>query len=215
MGIYYGGQEYTGIYVGDVEISKVFVEETEYFSVSNPVSFFDSAVVGGWTDPNIQNATPGAVLLGTGLTFDVRSTLALLVSSVTPSRRISQRIPPSYVAGGVTAYIGIADVARIATAATRLQTTPRLTSGGSAAGPDFIPTAESASGIGIAIRDGSGNTCFFLLNDLNDTTEPYSRARYSPPGAASLVSGSGGSVLLVDTGHPNVDWLNRMFRAAS
>ena len=129
-----------------------------------PISVFDAAVVGGDTDPNVSDATPGCLL-----SFTSGAASNTVIDGPVAARRPAIRIPPSYVAGGVTAYWARVKLS----GGLEIHTSLDNAGGGSSAGPDLTDDAES--NIGVAIRAADGSTISFLLSVLNDPTEPYRR----------------------------------------
>ena len=192
-----------------------------------PISVFDAAVVGGDTDPNVANATPGCLLsFASGDAHDTP------IEGDDPDRRPSIRIPPSYVAGGVAAYW--ARVSLDAAGKIQVRTATTNTETGGATGPELTDAAEAD--IGLAFRAPDGSTISFLLSLLNDPTEPYERQIQNFDGSSPAFSTSpvstfsadewrackdgfdaaaGGQVVIVDTSDPNVDWDNLEFLSAT
>ena len=180
------------------------------------LSFFDAAVVGDFDDPQVTDSTPGCILTFTP-TED--SNAPILGSSA--GRRPPRRIPPSWVTGAVDTYWA---TVQMQASVLVVRTSISQTSSGSSAGPDLTPTAEST--VGVVLRAGTGETIKFLISDLDDPTEPYDRTLDNTSGTdpafatapVSTFSGaeytacrtafllSGGTVVVVDTAHDNVDW---------
>ena len=185
-------------------------------AIGQRVSFFDASVVGDYDDPEVSNSTPGCVLT---FTPGVDTNTPVLGSSA--ARRPPRRIPPSYVTGTVDAFWA---TVQMQAAVLVIRTSISQTSPGSESGPDLTPTAEST--VGVALRAETGETISFLLSELNDSTEPYQRNLDNNSGSdpafdtapVSTFSGAeytacrdafisgGGSVVIVDTAHANVDW---------
>ena len=127
------------------------------------VSLFDAAVVGGDTDPNISDATPGCLLA-----YETSVGHERPISNENAARRNSQRIPPSYVTGVVDAYFSLV---RLEPNELTLRTSTGTTDSGGGSGPDLVTTAEAS--VGIALRAADGNTIGVMLSEMMDTTEPY------------------------------------------
>ena len=173
-------------------------------------------MVGDYDDPEVSDSTPGCVLT---FTPGVDTNTPVLGSSA--ARRPPRRIPPSYVTGTVDAFWA---TVQMQAAVLVIRTSISQTSPGSESGPDLTPTAEST--VGVALRAETGETISFLLSELNDSTEPYQRNLDNNSGSdpafdtapVSTFSGAeytacrdafisgGGSVVIVDTAHANVDW---------
>ena len=180
------------------------------------VSFFDSSVVGDYDDPEVTDSTPGCVLK---FTPGQNSNAPIL--GVSADRRPPRRIPPSWVTGSVDAFWA---TVQMQAANIVVRTSTDQMSAGSESGPDLTSAAEST--IGVALRAGTGETISFLISDLDDSTEPYQRSLDNTSGTdpawdsapISTFSGaeyaacrsafidSGGTVVVVDSAHANVDW---------
>ena len=180
------------------------------------VSFFDSSVVGDYDDPEVTNSTPGCVL-----TFTPGQNSNAPILGVSANRRPPRRIPPSWVTGAVDAFWA---TVQMQAANIVVRTSTDQMSAGSESGPDLTPAAEST--IGVALRAVTGETISFLISDLDDSTEPYQRSLDNTIGTdpawdtapISTFSGaefsacrtaflnSGGTVVIVDSAHANVDW---------
>ena len=188
------------------------------------VSFFDSSVAGDYDDPEVSDSTPGCVLT---FTPTQNSNAPILGSSA--ARRPPRRIPPSYVTGAVDAFWA---TVQMQAAVLILRTSISQTSSGSSSGPNLTDAGRTT--LGIALRADDGTTISFLVSALDDTTEPYQRnldntsgsdpafssapvstfsgAEYTACRAAFLAGG--GTVVIVDTAHANVDWPNLEFVSA-
>ena len=180
------------------------------------LSFFDSSVVGDYDDPEVTNSTPGCVL-----TFTPGQDSNAPILGVSANRRPPRRIPPSWVTGAVDAFWA---TVQMQAANIVVRTSTDQMSAGSESGPDLTPAAEST--IGVALRAVTGETISFLISDLDDSTEPYQRSLDNTIGTdpawdtapISTFSGaefsacrtaflnSGGTVVIVDSAHANVDW---------
>ena len=151
-----------------------------------PVSFFDSSVVQGWTDPNVM-ATPGLWATHKRTSADSSSGSVTFIegdktNAFTLGYRHVQRLPPSIVSGSADGYL------------CRLNLSPAngiylylglaSSESGSTAGPNFTETARVS--LGIAVRAADGTTGKWRISDLgNDSfSEPYRWTGASYPGGA-------------------------------
>ena len=218
MGIYIAGQEYGKAYLAGAEVSQILARGEEYHSAATPASFWDSAVVDGWTDPNEANATPGAVLAISQRAANAQSSsIEELVSSRVAANRVTQRIPPSYIQDSVTAYLTLLGFESSDVITFRTGTSASDTQAGRGGGPQLTDAAES--NWGIAVRIVGGNTYKWRVRDLVvlDTSEPYLwRADDASDVHRDLArTGAQAQAIIVDIGNANVDWDNLMFRDVS
>ena len=176
------------------------------------VSLFDSTVNGGYTDPNVNNATDGVLLKASTTGYLESANLYTSVRADHSTRRITQRVPPSYVQPTQDVYFTICRMQRSGASGTELQLGLSSTTITGAGGQDFADAHEP--NIGVAVRDSSGNTAKFRISDLSDVTEPYQSFSFTTPGASALVVGTC-TVVLVDTAHANVDWTNLQVTSAT
>ena len=185
------------------------------------VSIFDATVTPGGHDPNVPDGTRGVIAAGTDFTpFYENSSSAFhnsnaiwVVSGDNAPRRYSQRIPPRYIQGDQDGFLTVLRLMR-AVAAT---TTPnavflhtRADRASAASIVQFTATAEAA--IGIAVRDGDGTVVSFLLSDLNDSDNPYTRAAHVFANVGDLSGDLDWAI--VDTTDANIDWPNLQVREA-
>ena len=183
------------------------------------VSFFDENVVDGFMDPEVDNATPGAVLVvPQRAPYLLDSGISTLVRGNIPANRLSTRFPPAYIQGSDDAFVTLLNFESSSVIALRLSTVDDDL--GRESGPELTDEAESSIGIAVRVVGGSGdgNTYGFLLSDFVDTdrTEPYIWRNI--PDAAALNtdlrrSGAQGQAIFVDTADPNVDFDSLQFNS--
>ena len=174
-----------------------------------PVSFFDSSVVQGWTDPNVM-ATPGLWAAHKRTSADGSSGSVTFVegdktNAFTLGYRHVQRMPPSIISGSADGYLSRLNLST----ANGIYLYLGLTSSesGSTAGPNFTETARVS--LGIAVRAADGTTGKWRISDLgNDSfSEPYRWTGASIPSAlVNALQAAGAQVVLVDTSNANVNW---------
>ena len=174
-----------------------------------PVSFFDSSVVQGWTDPNVM-ATPGLWAAHTRTSADGSSGSVTFVegdktNAFTLGYRHVQRLPPSIISGGADGYLSRLNLSTLNGIYLYLGLTS--SESGSTAGPNFTETARVS--LGIAVRAADGTTGKWRISDLgNDSfSEPYRWTGASiPTSLVTALKAAGAQVVLVDTSNANVNW---------
>lgn len=190
-----------------VNPNPIFVPIT---AVPSPISFFHEAVVPGFRDPDILDATPGCVWSHSRRgRLDAVSGRAVLVESTNPViPQATRRIPPFYAFGVDDAY-----VVRLDVTATEL----RLDIQPAPGSPHFggHPRDIDLNKLGLAIRSANGLTVGIPLESAitTDAEEPYvwTLSELSENLRAGLLAGTAVAVL-VDTTNENVDFTNLQFR---
>ena len=183
-----------------------------------PVSFFDSSVVQGWTDPNVM-ATPGLWAAHTRTSADGSSGSVTFIegdkaNAFTLGYRHVQRMPPSIISGSADGYLSRLNLSTLNGIYLYLGLTS--SESGSTAGPNLTETARVS--LGIAVRAADGTTGKWRISDLgNDSfSEPYRWTGASIPTAlVTALKAAGAQVVLVDTSNANVNWDNLTFGGVS
>lgn len=176
-------------------------------------SFFDSGVVPGFGDSAVSNATSGSLLLARGLSASAFGTEVSVVSGDVAARRVTQRIPPAYVVGGVTAYLARLALALDSGNSTVLRTDTDSTGNGSGAGPELTTAAEA--NLGFVVRNVDGDEIWLRMSDLAaiDADEPYVATGLVASGSPlEFTSSQTVDLAVVDISNSNVDWTNRQFQ---
>ena len=183
-----------------------------------PVSFFDSSVVQGWTDPNVM-ATPGLWAAHKRTSADGSSGSVTFIegdktNAFSLGYRHVQRLPPSIISGGADGYLSRLNLST----ANGIYLYLGLASSesGGTAGPNFTEAARVS--LGIAVRAADGTTGKWRIRDLgNDSfNEPYRWTGASIPSAlVTALKVAGAQVVLVDTSNPNVNWDQLTFGGVS
>ena len=176
-----------------------------------PVSVFDASIVQGHSDPEVSGATPGVLITHTRPSSQGGNN-----DLVNNAHQAAQRIPPSYVEGGVDSFIR---TIRLNAGEFLFRTAPDLSTSGdpaSPAGPQFTEAAEDD--LELLIRAADGTQIRFLLADLDniDEDEPYSwGAGHVTAEQVLSMRAAGCQWVLVDGSHANVDGANFQVTSAA
>lgn len=222
MPINLGGHVIKKAYARGAEVLKGLLGGREFHSAARPVSMFDSSVVPGDGDSNVQNATAGCDWAFTRAGVDSINRFQAQISRLDRTGyRATQRLPPglAVVTSGNNAYVALL---RFFMAGDNAFLNMQLAQGssppsdiGSALGPQLEEATEDSRGI--AFRASDGTTYKWRLQDIDSTdeTEPYNwRVSGISDSDFAKLRVAGAQVVLVNIDDPNVDWGKLQFLAA-